>query len=87
MRKQGDFEDRYGIPYDSLDAMVKDGFKNVSYQGVTGPKAAAALVVLSLKNLVWRGSAQEKQAKKRLRDKKILKRAEELGIAEELGLE
>jgi|TARA_R110000824_G_scaffold368125_1_gene557398 uncharacterized membrane protein len=85
--KQGDFDERFGIPYQSLSDMVKDGFKNVSYNGMKGPEAAAALVVLSLKNITWRQSAQEKQAKQREKNKLILKRALELGIDEELGLE
>jgi uncharacterized membrane protein len=85
--KHGDFDERFGIPYESLTDMVEDGFKAISYNGMKGPKAAAALVVLSLKNITWRSSAQEKQARKRAKDKLILKRALELGIDEELGLD
>ena len=80
MKQQGDFEQRFGIPYPNLDAMVKDGFKAIEYQGVKGPLAAAALVVFALKTLVWRGNAQQKQADKRARMAAMIAELERRGV-------
>ena len=72
----GELYDKYGIPYESAQAMVADDFAQITHQGDAGKLAAAQLVIKALKNLKYRDDHNERKVKRDAKIRSLLARPE-----------